>query len=101
MYIRTRVAVGKNTTTAVGTACRTIDRRSRLTLSNRHDSGAISAPLLPPGVRGIGAVVSVEPIAVLPVVESLAAGGSVGLVVVVGTVEISVASVVVEEVGVV
>jgi len=42
----------------------------------------------------------VEPTAVLPVVEALAAGGSVGLVVVVGTVGISVASVV-EEVGVV
>jgi hypothetical protein len=41
-----------------------------------------------------------EPTAVLLVVEALAAGGSVGLVVV-GTVEISVASVVLEEVGVV
>src|SRR5262245_13940588 len=100
MFIRTRVAVGKNTTTAVGTASRTIDRRSRSTLSNRHDSGAISAPLLPPGVPEIGVAVSVEPTAVLLAMEALAVGGSVGLVVV-GTVEISVASVVLEEVGVV
>jgi hypothetical protein len=100
MYIRTRVAVGKNTTTAVGTACRTIGRRSRLTLSNRRDSGAISAPLLPPGVPEIGVAVSVEPTAVLPALEALVAEASVGSVVVVGTVGISVASVVLEEVGV-
>src|SRR5262245_20407041 len=55
MCTRIRVADGKNTTTAVGTAYRTPDRHSRSTPNSRRASGVISAPLLPLGAREAGA----------------------------------------------
>src|SRR5215831_13542475 len=81
MCTRIRVADGKNTTTAAGTAYRTPDRHSRSTPNSRRASGAISAPLPPLGAREAGAA-------------ALAA-----LIVVREAVGTSVVSVVAEEVG--
>src|SRR5215470_5816426 len=55
MCTRIRVADGKNTTTAVGTAYRTPDRHSRSMPNSRRASGVISAPLPPLGAREAGA----------------------------------------------
>src|SRR5262245_59616722 len=100
MCTRIRVADGKNTTTAVGTAYRTPDRHSRSTPTSRRASGVISAPLPPLGAREAGAASLAALIVVREAVGTLET--VVDLVsVVVGTVEISVVSVVAEEVGVV
>src|SRR5262245_53848205 len=99
MCTRTRAADGKNTTTAVGIAYRTPDRRSLSTLNSRSGSGVISAPLPPLGAREAGAVASAASIVVREAVgASTAVVDSAGSVVV-GTVGISVVSVVAEEVG--
>src|SRR5215470_5613280 len=92
MCTRIRVADGKNTTTAVGTAYRTPDRHSRSTPNSRRASGVISAPLPPLGAREAGAAALAALIVVREAVGTLEA-------VVVGTVGISVVSVVAEEVG--
>src|SRR5215470_13148474 len=98
MCTRIRVADGKNTTTAVGTAYRTPDRHSRSTPNSRRVSGAISAPLPPLGAREAGAAALVALIVVREAVGTLAAVVD-SVSVVVGTVGISVVSVVAEEVG--
>src|SRR5215468_3144069 len=92
MCTRIRVADGKNTTTAVGTAYRTPDRHSRSTPNSRRASGVISAPLPPLGAREAGAAALAALIVVREAVGTLEA-------VVVGTVGISVVSVVAEAVG--
>src|SRR5215471_6870367 len=79
MCTRIRVADGKNTTTAVGTAYRTPDRHSRSTPNSRRVSGAISAPLPPLGAREAGAAALVALIVVRKAVVTLAVlveGGS-------------------------
>src|SRR5262245_29402512 len=98
MCTRIRVADGKNTTTAVGTAYRTPDRHSRSTPTSRRASGVISAPLPPLGAREAGAAALAALIVVREAVGTLAAVVD-SVSVVVGTVEISVVSVVAEEVG--
>jgi hypothetical protein len=98
MYTRIRAADGKDTTTAIGIAYRTPDRRSLSTPSSRSGSGVISAPLPPLGAREAGAVASAASIVVREAVgASTVVVDSAGSVVV-GTVEASVVSVA-EEVG--
>src|SRR5262249_47825504 len=90
MCTRIRVADGKNTTMAVGTAYRTPDRHSRSTPNSRRASGVISAPLPPLGAREAGAAALAALIVVREAVGTLAAvvdsgsgvGGGVGILVV-------------------
>src|SRR4029434_1562454 len=64
MCTRIREADGKDTTTAIGIAYRTPDRRSLSTPNSRSGSGVISAPLPPLGAREAGAVASAVSIVV-------------------------------------
>src|SRR5262249_27424848 len=86
MCTRIRVADGKNTTTAAGTAYRTPDRHSRSTPNSRRASGAISAPLPPLGAREAGAAALAALIVVREAVGTLEAVvvGTVGILVVLG-----------------
>jgi hypothetical protein len=73
MCTKTRAADGKDTTTAIGIAYRTPDRRSLSTPNSRSGSGVISAPLPPLGAREAGAVASAVSIAVREALGILAA----------------------------
>src|SRR5215831_15335945 len=102
MCTRIRAAVGRNTTTAVGTACRIAPGRSHSITMLLLALRATNALLPLPGVPEVGVVASV----VLTVAMEVGVFSTVvveALVVVVGIVEVvvSVASVVVEGVGVV
>src|SRR4029453_3089105 len=97
MCTRIRAADGKDTTTAIGITYRTPDRRSLSTPNSRSDSGVISAPLPPLGVREAGVVASASIVVREAVGASTVVVDSAGSVVV-GTVEASVVSVA-EEVG--
>src|SRR5215510_15127549 len=108
MCTRIRVADGKNTTTAVGTAYRTPDRHSRSTPNSRRVSGAISAPLPPLGAREAGAAALVALIVVREAVGTLAAsagaeevwgGGTLAVLVEGGSAEVASAASAVEGFG--
>src|SRR4029453_5329403 len=98
MCTRIREADGKDTTTAIGIAYRTPDRRSLSTPNSRGGRGGSGAPLPLLGAREAGAVASAASIVVREAVgTSTVVVDSAGSVVV-GTVEASVVSVA-EEVG--
>src|SRR5215472_15212363 len=82
MYIRIRAAAGRNTTTAVGTVCRTAPGRNPSITTRLLDLRATSVPLLLPGVRGVGAVVLVASIAAGAVAlgEAVSADSTVAMV---------------------
>src|SRR5262245_64399636 len=90
-YTRTQAAVGRSTTTAVGTACRTTPKHNLSITTRPPGSRAISALQRLPGAQGVGAVASAVLTAVMVVAVEAA---SVGSTVVVGDSEVLVGVVV-------